>query len=71
MTKVKNLIVFIRGHNDFDHILPILDYLINYKSKEVCVTIYTHLYVDDKCKKHIDYLRLVKPINCLTDGIIK
>jgi len=55
MTKVKNLIVFIRGHNDFDHILPILDYLINYKSKEVCVTIYTHLYVDDKCKKHIDY----------------
>ena len=52
---VKNIIVFIRGHNDFDHVLPILDYLVREKSKETEVTIYTHLYVNDSCKKHLLY----------------
>ena len=52
---LKNIVVFVRGHNDFDHVLPILDYLI--KEKLQNVTILSHLYVNDKCKKHIAYVK--------------
>ncbi len=51
-----NIIVFVRSHNDFDHVLPILDYLI--RSKSLDVTIYG-LYSYEKCERHMSYVKTV------------
>jgi len=48
-------IVFIRSHNDFDHVLPILDYLIRERSKIVEVYGVTNDY--KTCSQHITYLK--------------
>jgi hypothetical protein len=51
------IIVFIRSHNDFDQVLPILDYLIRIKNQVVEV----YGVGDDykNCTKHIHYLENV------------
>ena len=51
----KNIVVFIRSHNDFDHILPILDYLINVKLLNVTIYGVTSQGYE-KCEKHILYV---------------
>ena len=47
-------IVFVRIFNDFDHALPIIDYLTRYKGQ--VVTIYGIGEEYKKCNKHISYL---------------
>ncbi len=51
------IIVFIRSHNDFDHVLPILDYFIREKSQQVEIYGVGNDY--KKCSKHIIYLENV------------
>jgi hypothetical protein len=51
------IIVFIRSHNDFDHVLPILDYFIREKFQEVEIYGIGNHY--KKCSKHIHYLENV------------
>ncbi len=50
----RNIVVFIRSHNDFDHVLPILDYLINVKLLDVVIYGIPNGY--EKCEKHLSYV---------------
>jgi hypothetical protein len=56
-------IVFVRIFNDFDHALPIIDYLTRYKGQ--VVTIYGIGEEYKKCNKHISYLE-----NILSNKVI-
>jgi hypothetical protein len=60
---VKKIIVFIRGYNDFDQVLPILDYLIRVKNKDVEIYGVGEIY--KSCDKHIKYVETIldKKIN--------
>jgi len=56
-----NIVLFIRTHNDMDHALPILDYLIRVKHLKVSV-----YGVDNNYKKytrHLSYMERVLSIN--------
>jgi hypothetical protein len=51
------IVIFIRIHNDFDHALPIIDYLIRYKHQSVIIYGLGKEY--RKCNKHISYVENV------------
>ena len=52
-----NIVFLVRHHNDFDHALPIMDYLITKKKQKIIVYGVGEGYKN--CKRHISFLKNV------------